>query len=440
MKKAISFFLLLCFPFLLFGRVSAKTYDDMSDIKSQILAYTQEWFMTNFAEHYYITSYNSYIDSFRLSGDTIHTVISAGAITTLKYDSVEELPYVIGIKDKLSIKSMAEVIPPEYVDQYEAAERELQKSIALATKDTLHVPIDPKTRKSNLTTQMANNSIVEALNVPVTEIQAENLSRYISDIFIDAAECIGVGTLLTLELCVDANIDNGVITQIWLYEAHDGNATSAATALIPKTRNEMIKQAGEDIDNYLNSEASTITRTQTRGLSTYDRIAARDYAWEHTYPGYGVNTSNANLDGSRAQYDCGHGYYVDRNYWNDDDYPISTCLWWSHCHNDCACFVSQCLAAGGITTTSNWEFPSSGDPTYAWHNTTELKKYMTNNGYWDTSTFAACNAGNVVYTSSGHVTLCTLNDTVTRRYTCHTSDWNNHIYSSAYAYYTINTN
>lgn len=101
------------------------------------------------------------------------------------------------------------------------------------------------------------------------------------------------------------------------------------------------------------------------------------------------------------------------------------------------------LVAGGIPTTegqNGWEFPTDGNPTYAWHNTGGLKTYMTNNGYWDNSTFAACNAGNVVYTDSGHVTLCTLNDTITRRYTAHTNDRNNKIYSSAYEYYVINTN
>lgn len=246
-----------------------------------------------------------------------------------------------------------------------------------------------------------------------------------------------------MDLIFGATYVDGTLSQITLLESHDGNATANATALIPQTTNQMRAQARTDISNYLSSESSQMPSARTRGLSTYDRIAARNYAWEHTYPGYGVNTNNPDEDGWLAPNNCGHGYYVDRNYWNDTDYPIDTCLAWGHCHNDCACFVSQCLVAGGIPTTegqNGWEFPTDGDPTYAWHNTGGLKTYMTNNGYWDNSTFAACNAGNVVYTDSGHVTLCTLNDTITRRYTAHTNDRNNKIYSSAYEYYVINTN
>lgn len=52
-------------------------------------------------------------------------------------------------------------------------------------------------------------------------------------------------------------------------------------------------------------------------------------------------------------------------------------------------------------------------------------------------TYKTCNAGNIVYWE-GHITLCTLNDTVSHRYTGHTNDRNNSKFSSADAYYAIN--
>ena len=445
MKKTISIFLLMCFSLSLMGMASAETGSNEATIKGQILAYTEDWFTDNFSEHYDISDYEASVNNFQQSGAEIYAEIAACAVTTLKYNSVEELPYMEGIKDSLQINSLAEVIPVEYVTQQSAiAASELQKSVEFATsQSTTRLSLDANTQRSILTPQMVAENIVDSLDMPITEAQAANLSTHIADAYVDAAECIGVGTVLTMDLIFGATYVDGTLSQITLLESHDGNATANATALIPQTTNQMRAQARTDISNYLSSESSQMPSARTRGLSTYDRIAARNYAWEHTYPGYGVNTNNPDEDGWLAPNNCGHGYYVDRNYWNDTDYPIDTCLAWGHCHNDCACFVSQCLVAGGIPTTEGqdgWEFPTDGDPTYAWHNTGGLKTYMTNNGYWDNSTFAACNAGNVVYTDSGHVTLCTLNDTITRRYTAHTNDRNNKIYSSAYEYYVINTN
>ena len=50
----------------------------------------------------------------------------------MKYNSVEELPYMEGIKDSLQINSLAEVIPVEYVTQQSAiAASELLSSLSL---------------------------------------------------------------------------------------------------------------------------------------------------------------------------------------------------------------------------------------------------------------------------------------------------------------------
>ena len=443
MKKALSILLLACLSLTLLGMTQdIARANNSEDIKTQILTYTEEWFRDNFSEHYDISGYSANISNFQKNDAKVYAEIAIGAITTLKYDSVEELPYMRGIKDKLKINSLAEIVPTEYVAQASAAAaKELQKAeMQPVYGHSLSVIADENYVPDFVSYQMAAKRIVDGSNMSITETQAMNLSKQIADAYIDAAECIGVGTLLTLDLSIESTYSDGKISHVTLYESDDGNVIGSADEVIPQTAREMTAQAKQDIVKYLKNNDSELESITTNGLSTYDRVAARDYAWEHTYPGYGVNTYNKDEDGWLAPNDCGHGYYVDRSFWNNEDYPTATCLANEHCHSDCACFVSQCLVAGGVPMSSTWQFKSNGSPTYAWHNVNGLKNYMTNNGYWDKSTFSACNAGNVVYTSSGHVTLCTLNDTATRRYTAHTNDRNNKIYSSVYACYVINGN
>ena len=153
------------------------------------------------------------------------------------------------------------------------------------------------------------------------------------------------------------------------------------------------------------------------------------------------NQTNPDGEGYTPTTTCGHVFYdddgnpkytyVDRSFWNTTDYP--SCMANGHCHKDCACFVSQCMVAGGINPTNTWYYSST-----KWASASELIKFITSSevgGY--ATTYTNCNAGNIVYWT-GHITLCTLNDTVTHRYTGHTNDRNNSKFSSATAYYAIN--
>lgn len=95
--------------------------------------------------------------------------------------------------------------------------------------------------------------------------------------------------------------------------------------------------------------------------------------------------------------------------------------------------LSNVILAGGILPTSDWYYGS-----LTWVSASRLIDFITSNevgGY--AVTYKTCNAGNIVYWE-GHITLCTLNDTVSHRYTGHTNDRNNSKFSSADAYYAIN--
>ena len=190
MKKTISIFLLMCFSLSLMGMASAETGSNEATIKGQILAYTEDWFTDNFSEHYDISDYEASVNNFQQSGAEIYAEIAACAVTTLKYNSVEELPYMEGIKDSLQINSLAEVIPVEYVTQQSAiAASELQKSVEFATsQSTTRLSLDANTQRSILTPQMVAENIVDSLDMPITEAQAANLSTHIADADVDAAE------------------------------------------------------------------------------------------------------------------------------------------------------------------------------------------------------------------------------------------------------------
>lgn len=161
MKKTISIFLLMCFSLSLMGMASAETGSNEATIKGQILAYTEDWFTDNFSEHYDISDYEASVNNFQQSGAEIYAEIAACAVTTLKYNSVEELPYMEGIKDSLQINSLAEVIPVEYVTQQSAiAASELQKSVEFATsQSTTRLSLDANTQRSILTPQMVAENI-----------------------------------------------------------------------------------------------------------------------------------------------------------------------------------------------------------------------------------------------------------------------------------------
>ena len=169
----------------------------------------------------------------------------------------------------------------------------------------------------------------------------------------------------------------------------------------------------------------------TLGYSGYDREAARDYALR-----WSSSPTNCYDDGSSC------GILQARYTWNNSVYPYNSIFK----HNDCADFVSQAMAAGGLPQGGSW-FRTKNVTTAswgaAWTSVSSLKSYMTDSShkYWDTSTFAKCNAGNILLTSSSHVVMITLNDTVTHRYTGHTNDRHHYEFDhvNGYQYYTIKT-
>lgn len=199
------------------------------------------------------------------------------------------------------------------------------------------------------------------------------------------------------------------------------------------TIDELALDADEMFAEGRNAAQGIITQFEgenSRGYSSYDRIAARDYALDHS-----SNPTSCYDDGPNCT------VVQDRTKWNNSEYPYFSLFK----HSDCADFVSQAMSAGGLPEGGTW-FRTKNVSTQswgaAWTSVGSLKEYMTDasHEYWDSSTYALCNAGNILLTSDEHVVMITLNDTITHRYTGHTNDRKDRVFSdvSSYQYYTIN--
>lgn len=191
-----------------------------------------------------------------------------------------------------------------------------------------------------------------------------------------------------------------------------------ANHILPKSSEEMIKDGIKDIMTEINS-----SKLDKKLDFYYDRLAARDYAI--------ANTSWA------TTWCPHHKCQQDTTYWNTGHYPAYL---YNFCHNDCADFVSQALAYGGIPKTSNWTRDYADQSwTYAWQNVEGLRNYMINNGYWIASSWTYATAGGIrVWPGHNHIGMIIKNDTVTREFAAHTYDRTHYAYSDeGMEYYVI---
>ena len=423
-------------------------YAEGSTMDDEVLVndYVKQWFYDSFAEHYIIDDYQVVISNLDTHIDHVSADIAIMAMTTLNYSSVEEVPYMRGLRNALNISTFAEIVPADYANSLsEYAKMELTKSVALAkslnTKTAQNrLEVDNLSSESILSYDSATANVLASASQIMSKTQAANLVQMIADKFVDVAECIDRSAVLSMDLKFAAKINHRELYDVTIDLIYPDELIEVGDKLLDSS-DALFASAATDINAFLKSEASNRSSTTTRGYSSYDRLVARNYAWMYTEPGYGYNNGPSPTYGEG--YSAVGGYNT--AYWNLTLYKC-TAAGINHdgSQKDCACFVSQCLKYGGIpTAASTWEFPNAAGMTYAWQSVSALETYMlTTKGYWNTATRSTCNAGNVIKTSSSHIVLCTYNDTVTGRYTGHTNDRNNLYYKisdTGWTFYTINT-
>ena len=252
------------------------------------------------------------------------------------------------------------------------------------------------------------------------------VKSFIRDIEADAH--FGDFTDLTVDVVIVINKNNPQ-KNLWKMYYQDGVETTLYDInVLSLDYNELYNEGLNSINDVMENY-KPIT---TRGYSTYDRFAARDYARKYS--------SNPT---AWACYDCGKncGNKQDRTAWNNDEYKYFDIFK----HSDCADFVSQAMSAGGLKESGEWyrkKNVTTKSWGTAWTTVKGLKTYMTNSSrnYWDVSSFAKCNAGNILLTSDSHVVMVDFNDGTTHKFTGHTNDRKSYVFGnvSTYKYYVIN--
>ena len=287
----------------------------------------------------------------------------------LKAQSVEEMPYIAGYLDELGASSYATMAASD--------KSELAKSAFGLDQDT---------------------ALTEAQqNVVDTFVQSMDTTVEMFD------EYIGETSDFTYHIKVSAPVaepDNITLTGL---DEFDNDVNINEYEL--RSYDEIYRNGAEDAQAAVQSMmiSPAWVATKINNYNSYNRIAARDYAykyWSSYNPAYTSYKGNG---------------------------------------GDCANFVSQCLHAGGIPTDATWKADS-----VSWIRASAVPSYMMNKGYATKTSYTNATAGSFAYTSSGagHAVLVTINDGAKIAYTAHTTDRKDAAFSSTdlngnYSFYVI---
>lgn len=287
----------------------------------------------------------------------------------LKAQSVEEMPYIAGYLDELGASSYATMAASD--------KAELAKSAFGLDQGT---------------------ALTEAQqNVVDTFVQSMDTTVEMFD------EYIGETSDFTYHIKVSALVaepDNITLTGL---DEFDNDVNINEYEL--RSYDEIYRNGAEDAQAAVQSMmiSPAWVATKINNYNSYNRIAARDYAykyWSSYNPAYTSYKGNG---------------------------------------GDCANFVSQCLHAGGIPTDVTWKADS-----VSWIRASAVPSYMMNKGYATKTSYTNATAGSFAYTSSGagHAVLVTINDGAKIAYTAHTTDRKDAAFSSTdlngnYSFYVI---
>ena len=287
----------------------------------------------------------------------------------LKAQSVEEMPYIAGYLDELGASS--------YSTMAASDKAELAKSTFGLNQDT---------------------ALTEAQqNVVDTFVQSMDATVEMFD------EYIGETSDFTYHIKVSAPVAEPDSITLTGLDEFDNDVNINEYEL--RSYDEIYRNGAEDAQAAVQSMmiSPAWVATKINNYNSYNRIAARDYAykyWSSYNPAYTSYKGNG---------------------------------------GDCANFVSQCLHAGGIPTDTTWKADS-----VSWIRASAVPSYMMNKGYATKTSYTNATAGSFAYTSSGagHAVLVTINDGAKIAYTAHTTDRKDAAFSSTdlngnYSFYVI---
>ena len=287
----------------------------------------------------------------------------------LKAQSVEEMPYIAGYLDELGACSYSTMAAS---DKAELAKSTFGLNQDTALTEAQQNVVDTFVQSMDATVEMFNEYIGETSDF-----------TYHIKVSAPVAEPDSI-TLTGLD-----EFDNDVNINEYELRSYD----------------EIYRNGAEDAQAAVQSMmvSPTWVATKINNYNSYNRIAARDYAykyWSSYNPAYTSYKGNG---------------------------------------GDCANFVSQCIHAGGIPTDATWKADS-----VSWIRASAVPSYMMNKGYATKTSYTNATAGSFAYTSSGagHAVLVTINDGAKIAYTAHTTDRKDAAFSSTdlngnYSFYVI---
>lgn len=194
---------------------------------------------------------------------------------------------------------------------------------------------------------------------------------------------------------------------------------------LKQTENNIFKVIFEEPDNFESAKIRIATYREELSAEAL-RPASSESIFNNGY-----KFINFYIDGNSKKnvYDNAAAVrYADKYTSNPINAEVNNKVWnkkYKTYENDCANFVSQCLLAGGIKTTSQW-YPESlywirtGSPKYA---SDGITSYMQKrNAFYLTNYNAVSAGGFICLTKESHVVLVTSNDSITVLFNSHTND------------------
>lgn len=304
----------------------------------------------------------------------------------LKIQDVSELPYIKGMLEKVNLNNNSKI-----------------KSI-LKSSD-----LEKCIKDENIDVLTDTQASVVAQEISLI---AESVEKYVGNTS---------DTNFYLKVVVDLDDDLILADDVHIYVENAEGEYEFIENIYPKSEDKMVDEAEEFVEYCIenademkmrNKSSNDIASRVARGTSAVNYML--QYTSNPTKCDCNVSSCTAKQDKSK---------------WNEKAYPYSS----TYLHKDCADYVSQALYESGISTSGNWTKRSS-----TWSSASKLVNYMVDRGIFiKASSSEPITGGSVVY-MPGHIVMITYADTISLKYSAHTHDRRNVVYSSNSSYTEYN--
>jgi RNA polymerase sigma-70 factor (ECF subfamily) len=367
-KKLLTMIVLLALLLCGCNPTSANPSNSPAVQKTQILTprqvvmqYVENVYKNNYTPFYNVQTVSLTFVSESFSNKYTATVLMK-VTKTLKYNSVDTIPYVQGMLSAINLKSYPYTLSSD------------QKIALIRQKN----PLLNNTQAMRATTYLDKTY--------------DELTRYIGKSY-DAYMFLYVSAPLTATKGISASALTVLVEQPH-YERVN------LLSFKPSNAQTMTKQGTQDIEDVITGKIIPQSKP------AYDPWKVVQYADKYT---------------SNSTKVCpGTTVYSDPTKWNNSTWTYQTSL----CADDCADFASQALNFAGLSVEpKKWQRLKDGANGWPWTSTSGLRNYLLNQRKaarlvepWQ------IRAGGIISTNKGHTMIVVRNDTIETLTDAHTND------------------